>query len=45
MQVQEEDKDKDEEKDETSGKTYPAGNEVARVTPVPEDDTFTAPPF
>lgn len=36
---------KPEEKDEKSGKTYPAGNDVARVTPVPEDDPFTPPPF
>ena len=36
---------KPEEKDEKTGKTYPEGNDVKRVSPVPEDDTFTPPPF
>lgn len=36
---------KDKSKDEKSGKEYPAGNEVLRITPVPDEDHFTAPPF
>lgn len=36
---------KPEEKDEKSGKSYPEGNNVSRVTPLKDDDTFTAPPF
>ena len=36
---------KDEEKDKDTGKTYPEGNDIRRVTPVPDDDTFTPPPF
>lgn len=27
------------------GGTYPEGNDVRRVTPVPDEDNFTAPPF
>lgn len=26
-------------------KAYPEGNEIRRITPVPEDDTFTSPAF
>ena len=36
---------KDEEKDKVTGKVYPAGNEIRRFTPVPDDDTFMPPPF
>jgi hypothetical protein len=36
---------KPEEKDERTGKTYPPGNDVARVTPMPDDDGFQPPPF
>ena len=36
---------KPEEKDEASGKTYPEGNDIRRITPLREDDNFTIPPF
>jgi len=36
---------KEEQKDTKTGKTYPEGNDVRRVTPLPDDDTFTPPPF
>lgn len=32
-------------KDDKTGKEYGESNEVKRVTPVPEEDTFTPPPF
>ncbi len=36
---------RDKRKDEATGKEYDESNEVRRVTPVPEDDTFSPPPF
>lgn len=36
---------KSEEKDAKTGKIYPEGNDIKRVTPVPDDDNFTPPPF
>jgi len=33
------------EKDPRTGKEYPEGNDIKRVTPVPEDDGFQPPPF
>lgn len=36
---------KPEDKDEKTGKTYPAGNDIRRVSPVPPEDQFTAPPI
>lgn len=36
---------KEKRRDEETGREYPISNEVQRVSPVPPDDTFTAPPF
>lgn len=36
---------KPEEEDPTTKRKYPDGNEIKRVTPVPEDDNFVPPPF
>lgn len=36
---------RDVRKDDATGKEYPESNDIKRVTPVPEDDTFTPPPF
>lgn len=36
---------RDTRKDEKTGREYPPSNEVSRVTPMPEDDTFMPPPF
>lgn len=33
------------ESDKPGGGKYPDGNEIKRVTPVPEEDSFTPPPF
>lgn len=32
-------------KDDSTGKEYPESNEVSRITPIPEADTFVPPPF
>ena len=36
---------KPEEEDPKTKKKYPEGNDIGRVTPVPEGDAFTPPPF
>ncbi len=36
---------RDARKDEVTGREYPQSNELDRVSPVPEGDTFTPPPF
>lgn len=36
---------RDRRKDEDTGKEYPESNDIARFTPMEDDDTFTPPPF
>lgn len=36
---------RDARKDDATGKEYPASNDIARFTPVKDDDTFAPPPF